>query len=174
MYKKVKKKLFNLFCGELVATILFAFLWFFYLPQSDWLSQYVSTIPSLFAFILLELILLQGTLYWYLKWKQVKNNNFLNLPDAYLQWFNLFKKLNALFIVIGIIILGYLIINGADEIYWYIFIFGFAVLEHINYYHIRLSYQTSDEIKEFLQRKKLIRSKLAKELTSIKTDKTAL
>ncbi|HLU22753.1 MAG TPA: hypothetical protein VKZ77_09770 [Bacillaceae bacterium] len=169
MYKKVKKKLISLFCGELAATILFALLWFFYLPQSGWFEHYVKTIPSLFAFILLEFILLQGSFYWYLKWKQVSNKDFSNLPISYLRLFSLFKKLNVLLILIGIIILVNQMVVSAKEVYWYTFVFGFAVLEQVNYYHIRLSYQTSEELKDLMHRKKLTRSKLAKELYSLKS-----
>jgi len=43
-------------------------------------------------------------------------------------------------------------------------LFSFAVIEHINYYHIRLSFMSVEEIKELLGLKRLRRSLLAKEL----------
>jgi len=41
-------------------------------------------------------------------------------------------------------------------------------IEHVNYYHIRLSYMSLDEIKTFIRQKGFRSSLLAKELKSIR------
>lgn len=61
-----------------------------------------------------------------------------------------------------------LFINGAVNRYLYLGIFAFAIIEHINYYHIRLSYMSYQEIKEFIRQKGFRWSKLAKELKDLK------
>ena len=69
-------------------------------------------------------------------------------------------------ILIGVFVLIYQIISKPIEFYWFVFLFLFAVIEHINYYYIRLSYQTVEDIKELKRQKGFRRSRLAKELDS--------
>ncbi|MFJ7746909.1 hypothetical protein [Peribacillus sp. NPDC097295] len=167
MQKKANRKLFHLFTGELTATILFAVMWLLYIQQQIWIT-YLTSFPPIYAFVLLEFILLQGSLFWFLKWKQAKQKKYVQLPYTQLRMFLLFKKINFVLIVIGALVLVYQIIKFPAGHYWFAFLYAFAIIEHINYYHIRLSYQTLDEIKEFLRQKKFRSSILAKELTMLK------
>ena len=167
MQKKANRKLFNLFTGELMATILFAALWLLYIQQKIG-TAYLTSFPPIYAFALLEFILLQGSTYWFLKWKQAKQKKYGQLPYSQLRIFLLFKKTNFVLIVIGALVSVYQIYLFPAGLYWYAFLYAFAIIEHINYYHIRLSYQTSDEIKEFLRQKKFRSSILAKELEKLK------
>ncbi|WP_246001049.1 hypothetical protein [Brevibacillus panacihumi] len=164
MHNKVKKKLFGLFAGEWFAALMFAVLWVLYLYLLEGFEVYLTSAPSLYAFVLLEWILLQGGYYWFLKWRQVKNKSFSSLPDHQLRLFAFFKKSNLLLICIGILVLIYQCCVFAADFYWFLLLFSFAVIEHINYYHIRLSYMSVEEIKEFLAQKGFRRSLLAKEL----------
>nr|WP_232337007.1 hypothetical protein [Lysinibacillus timonensis] len=164
----MQKKLLNLFTGELTSTMLFAILYVFYIQQVEWTVPYLSPISSIFSFCLLEFILLQGSLYWYLKWRQGRRKDFRNLKDSYLHMYRWFKIINCLFIMIGIVVGIALFVNDAVNRYWYLFVFAFACIEHINYFHIRLSYMSISEMKEFVRQKGFRRSILAKELGSIK------
>lgn len=71
-----------------------------------------------------------------------------------------------MFILIGLLVLIYQITSKQIELYWFIFLFLFAVIEHINYYYFRLSYLSLEELKELKRQKGFRRSKLAKELSN--------
>lgn len=164
MSKKVKKKLLSLFTGELTATIVFALVWIMYLINFEWAKPYLSSFSSLYAFVLLEFILLQGSYYWFLKLKQVQRRDYSHLPYRKLRIFAYFKRINLSLIAIGIIIIIYQLIVFPIGFYWCAFLYFFAIIEYVNYYYIRLSYQSIDEIKGLIRQKKLRRSKLANEL----------
>ena len=164
MHKKMKKKFLSLWTGEFTATILFALVWMQYLALFEWADSYLSSFSTLYAFALLEFILLQGSYYWFLKWKQLKRKDYSHLSYGQLRLFSWFKKMNLFLIGIGFLVLIYQVIVFPLEFYWFLFLYLFAIIEYINYYHIRLSYLTMDEIKEFLRQKGFRSSKLAKEL----------
>lgn len=168
MQKRVKKKLVSLYTGELFAVFTFALIWILYIQLFEWSVPYLTSYPSVYAFALLEFILLQGSYYWYLKLKQIQQNDFTPLPGRQLKVFANFKRLNTGLIVIGMFVLIYQILSKPIELYWFIFVFLFAVIEHINYYYVRLSYQTIEEIKELKRQKGFRKSRLAKELDSLK------
>ncbi|MFJ8236048.1 hypothetical protein ACIQ34_09915 [Ureibacillus sp. NPDC094379] len=167
MHKKVEKKLFNLFTGELTATILFVIVWILYLNTYDWGPEYLAAFPTIYAFFLLEFILLQGSYYWYLKWRQVKQKDFTHLPIRQLKVFSFFKRLDLILIIVGFVFLIVQLIRIPVYFYLYLFLFLFALIEYINYFHIRLSYMSVGEIKEFIQQKGFRSSKLAKELKEL-------
>ena len=168
MHQKVEKKLFNLFTGELTATILFFIVWILYLRTYDWGPAYLEALPTIYAIFLLEFILLQGSCYWYLKWRQVKQKDFSHLPVKQLKVFAFFKRLNLLLIIVGFVYLIVQLIQMPVYFYLYLFVFLFAIIEYINYFHIRLSYMSAGEIKEFVRQKGFRSSKLAKELKDLK------
>lgn len=161
--KRAEKKLFSLWSGELVAAILFLILWLFNIPRYDWSVDYLTTFPHIFAFCILEFILFQGSYYWYLKWKNVKQRKRSSLTKAQLAIFRFLKIVNLILLVIGIPVIIYQA-TFSKGLYWYLFLYAFALLEHINYYHIRLSYMNLEEIKEFIRQKGFRRSILAREL----------
>ncbi|MEH7385067.1 hypothetical protein V7147_06585 [Bacillus sp. JJ1521] len=163
MKERTQKKLYGLWTGEFAAAILFPILWLFYIPTFKWSNEYLTTFPHIFAFCILELILFQGSYYWYLKWKRVKEGKRSLLTNKQRVTFRIFKKINLVLLVIGIPVLVYQA-TFSKGLYWYLFLFGFAIIEYINYYHIRLSYMSVKEIKEFIQQKGFRRSILAREL----------
>ncbi|WP_099361541.1 hypothetical protein [Fredinandcohnia onubensis] len=163
MKARAQKKLFGLWTGELSAAILFPVLWLLYIPTFEWSAHYLTTFPHIFAFCILEYILFQGSYYWYLKWRRVRQGKSSSLPDSYLSRFRFFKRSNFVLLVVGLPFLVYQA-TFSKGLYWYLFLYGFAIIEHINYYHIRLSYMSIDEIKEFIRQKGVRRSILAREL----------
>ena len=167
MQKKLCKKYFQLFFGELIATILFAFIWIEFIYMVDWGVIYLTSPYTISVFLVLEFILLQGTLYWYLKWKQAKRNIFMSLANHNLLIFLVCKRINVFLLAIGFLVLIYLIFSQSDYLYWYTFLYLFAAAEFINYYYYRLSYQTLSELKELfylIRKRKLKPSKLSNEL----------
>ena len=168
MHHKITKKLFNLFAGELTALIVFAGVWLMFLSIHEWTKPYLTSFTPLFAFLLLEFLLLQGSYYWYLKWRQVKRRDFSILPDHQLKLFRVLKRVNLFLLGVGFVLVIYELINYPKEFFWFLFLYLFALAEYINYYLVRLSYQTMEEMKEFMQHRKLRKSKLAEELKQIK------
>jgi len=96
---KIKRKLFGLWTGELTAALVFAALWVGYLNEFSYLSFYLTTFSSVYAFMILEFILFQGSLYWFMKWKRVRRKEDSHLPSSYIQLFLLFKKMNKILLV---------------------------------------------------------------------------
>jgi len=164
MQKRLNKKLASLYKGELFAVFTFALMWILYIQLFEWSVPYLTSYSSLYAFLLLEFILIQGSYYWYLKLKQVQQNDYTALPNGQLRTFMNFKRLNSWLILIGLFILIYQFISKPIELYWFVFLFLFAVVEHVNYYYVRLSYQTIDEIKGLIRQEGFRKSRLAKEL----------
>lgn len=164
MYHKLTKKLFNLFSGELAATIMFATVWLMFLTSHEWTKPYLTSFTPLFAFLLLEFLLLQGSFYWYLKWRQARRRDFSNLPEYQLKLFRGLKRVNLFLLGVGFVLVIYELISYPKEMYWFLFLYLFALAEYINYYHVRLSYQTMGEMKEFKRHRRFRRSKLAEEL----------
>jgi len=164
MYQKLTNKFFKLFTGELAATIMFAGVWLMFLSIHEWTKPYLTSIAPFFAFLLLEFLLVQGSYYWYLKWRQAKSRDLSVLPEYHLKVFRGLKIMNLLLLGVGFVLVIYELINYSDEFYWFLFLYLFALAEYINYYHVRLSYQTTEELKGFIRHKKFSRSKLAQEL----------
>lgn len=162
---KVKRKLFGLWTGELTAALLFAALWIGYLNGFSHLAFYLTTFSSVYAFIILEFILLQGSLYWFMKWMRVSRKEDSHLPSSYIQLFLLFKKMNKILLTLGLGVLIYHYMQlGVKGLAFFLGLYAFAWIEYINYYVIRLSYQSPSEIKEFFEQKGFKRSILAREI----------
>lgn len=167
MYRKLTKKLFSLFSGELTAAIIFALVWLMFLNTHDWMNPYLSSIAPLFAFLFLEFLLIQGSYYWFLKWRQAKRRDFSILPKYQLKLFFRLKYVNLFLLGVGFVFVIYELIRYPKEFYWFFFLYIFALVEYINYYHVRLSYQSLEEMKEFMRHKKFRKSKLAAELKQL-------
>lgn len=162
---KVKRKLFGLWTGELTAALVFAALWVGYLNEFPHLGFYLTTFSSVYAFIILEFILFQGSLYWFMKWRRVSRKEDSHLPSSYIQLFLFFKKLNIILLALGLGVLIYHCVQlGVKGLAFFLGLYAFAWIEYINYYVIRLSYQSPSEIKEFFEQKGFKRSILAREI----------
>ena len=164
MIKKVQRRLWNLFTGELTAALLFALLWGWFSAQHNWVNPYLTGFP-LYMFIVLELILLQGSLYWYLKWRKTRLGLYSSLNRKQIHLFTIFNWANLVLITIGSILLIIHLLAQSKGVYWGCFLFAFAIIEYINYYYIRLSYLSAEEIsKWWAQENKWQPSILAREL----------
>ena len=144
--------------------MMFLVLWIIFPISVEGTGPYMRSVGAVFAFFLLEWILLQGTLYWYLKWRNVKKTGQSALSQSWLKLFRGLKRINLALIAVGLLALVQLLFTFPQGAYWFLVVYGFAIAEQINYYHIRLSYQTPEEIKEFTRQKGFRPSILAKEL----------
>lgn len=120
------------------------------------------------SFFLLEFLLVQGSMYWYSKWKRLKSENISVTPIRMVQRLKKVKKWN-----IGLMIVPFFMFV-IDLLQWYPslpivgllisgFIYIFAILEYINYFHIQLSYDNLSDIKYLLKSKRLKQACLSKD-----------
>lgn len=168
--KALEKRLAYLYSGELFSIINF-------IPVSYLLNYAFPTLQlySLYSFwvsfILLEFLLLQGTIYWYVKHKRFKNENNPITPIKVVRQLHSLKIVNMVMILLAIIVFTF------DLIKWYpslplggltitFLIYVFAILEFINSFYIQLSYSFS-EIKDLLKSKKLKNSCMNKDFKRI-------
>ena len=156
--KRLEKRLTYLYTGELSSLIIFVFV--SYLINYAYPNLQLYSLYSFWlSFILLECLLLQGTVYWYVKLKRLRNEKISITPVKIVRQLHRLKTLNIALIIIPIIAFT------VDFIKWYpsfplggmliaFFIYLFAGLEYINYYYIQLSYDNISDIKYLLKRKK--------------------
>ncbi len=108
------------------------------------------------ALALLAYILLQGTLYWHLKFRALEGQQ--PMPACFPALFRGFKLSNQLAIA-GLLVLLLVIdrnaVNEAD-IGWTAGLLAGAILEQINYYHYQLMYDTRSSI-EYVRRNRKLR-----------------
>src|SRR5690625_6429807 len=67
MKKELKKRLVYLFTGELSAIIVFIYLYFFYSVNPN------NSYSLMYVFFILIFILLQGSFYWFIMWRNIKS-----------------------------------------------------------------------------------------------------
>ncbi|MBS4206552.1 general stress protein [Bacillus sp. FJAT-50079] len=149
--KELEKRLVYLFTGEFFSVIVFVFLYMYSLhPNQHYSIQYV--------FLILIFILLQGSFYWFIKWRRLKTKANV-LPNLNKIYSNL-KKMNLILIYIAPVIFLIHMIQGVygSFIQWSltVFIYVFAIIEYVNYYHIQLTKYKKGRGKK---------SSIAKELT---------
>lgn len=169
--KTLEKRLAYLYSGELFSIITFvpvSYLLNYAFPNLQLYSLYSFWV----SFILLEFLLLQGTIYWYVKLKRLRNENNPITPIKVVRQLHCLKTVNMVMIMTAIVVFAF------DFIKWYpslplggltitFFIYIFAILEFINYFYIQLSYNVSD-IKDLLRSRKLKNSCMNKDFKRIK------
>jgi hypothetical protein len=78
-----------------------SFIFTSYVVNSAYPSLKLSSLYScLYSFVLLEFILLQGSFYWFLKWKYLKDRNTSAIPAKYLYTFKILKRVNIFLLFI--------------------------------------------------------------------------
>lgn len=169
--KTLENRLAYLYSGELFSIIMFvptSYLINYAFPNLQLYSLYSFWV----SFILLEFLLLQGTIYWYVKLKRLRNENSPITPTKVVRQLHSLKIVNMIIIVITIIVFAF------DFINWYpslplggliitFLMYIFAILEFINYFYIQLSYNVSG-IKDLLRSRKLKTSCMNKDFKRIK------
>ncbi|MEF7659262.1 MULTISPECIES: general stress protein [Bacillus cereus group] len=171
MKRTLEKRLSYLYTGELFSVITFIFT--SYLLNYAYPTLHLYSLYSFWvSFLLLEFILLQGTLYWYVKWKRLKKEKTSVTPFRMIRYLKLLKKINIAFIIAGFITFT------IDFIIWFphlplgglsftLVIYIFTLLEYINYYHTQLSYNNIPDMKHLIKSKKLKQSCISKDFQRI-------
>ncbi|GAA0300291.1 hypothetical protein GGQ92_001510 [Gracilibacillus halotolerans] len=136
MKNDLEKRLVYLFSGEFAAVITFIFVYFFYRSAIS-----IDTFTLNYVFVTLNFILLQGSLFWFIKWRRLKTKRLI-FPKLY-RTFIIFKKINFILLCATPIILlieMYIMSSSfLSAIFLIMIIYGFAIIEYINYYHIQLT-----------------------------------
>ncbi|WP_428909897.1 general stress protein [Niallia sp. Krafla_26] len=167
MRKELEKRFFYLWTGESVSLILFMMLSFVVNRAYPSLKLY-SLFSFWVSFFLLEFLLVQGSMYWYAKWKRLKKENRSATPIGMVKILRILQKWNLGLIVVSPFIfiydffkwdsslpIGGMILSGL--------IYLFAILEYINYFHIQLSYDSRADLKHLLRTKRLKQASLNKD-----------
>ncbi|MDQ0232027.1 general stress protein [Metabacillus malikii] len=167
MKTKLAKRLSYLYTGELTATIAFIFLSI--LVHFTYPSLHLYHLISFcVSFFFLEFLLIQGTFYWYTKWKRLKHENTSITPIEVVKRMKGFMKWNVLFIIITpfTFIVDYLRFSDRLPFNGFLlvgFIYLFAILEYINYYYYQLMYDNQDDLAHLKRTKRLKRASLSKD-----------
>lgn len=163
----LEKRLSNLYTGESMAVVSFIIVSFLLNKAFPQLHLF-SLISFWTSFFLLELLLVQGSVYWYAKWRRLKKENISVTPVRIVKRLKNLQKWD-----IGlIIVLPFMFVF--DFFKWYPslpfgglslsgFIYLFAILEYINYFHIQLSYDQLSDIKYLIKSKRLKQACLRKD-----------
>ena len=138
--------------------------------------QLYSLASFWFSFFLLELLLVQGSIYWYSKWRRLKSENTSVTPIQMVQRLKKVQKWNIVLMIIPPFMfvidflrwypslpIGGLSISG--------FIYIFAILEYINYFHIQLSYDNFSDVRYLLKSKRLKQACLSKDFERVEGSK---
>ncbi len=167
-----------MYTGESVATVGFILLSFWVNRVYPQLQLY-SLASFWLSFFLLEVLLVQGSIYWFSKWRRLKRENTSVTPIIIVQRLKRVQKWNIGFIIIPPIMFM------IDFFQWYpslpvaglsisLFIYVFAILEYINYFHIQLSYDNSSDIKHLLKSKKFKQASLSKDFKRVEEEKRSI
>lgn len=109
-------------------------------------------------------LLVQGALYWQLKHRALAAS--ARLPRYFGRLFSGFKAFNL--VLFGGIALGFTLqlmrAGWTIQLAWPLGIFIFAVLEHVNYYHYQLMYDTSSSARFVLRNRRLRKAALRVDL----------
>ncbi|SES27012.1 hypothetical protein [Salipaludibacillus aurantiacus] len=153
--KSLNGRLVYLFTGELSAILVFTFLFFsFSFNREESYSLFL-------AFFILLFILLQASIYWFMKWQHLRTHPpfpayFSNL----LRWLKIINLLLLSLVPVTIfieLILEPSLTFGIFVVM--ILIYGFAIIEYINYFHIQLTNYKNGRWKK---------ASIAKELSKVK------
>lgn len=116
------------------------------------------------ALVSVSYLLLQGAIYWHLKHRALTLST--SLPPYFARLFSGFAGSNlVLLAVVGLGFAAHIARTGwSVQLAWPLGIYLFAVLEHINYYHYQLMYDTANAWRYLRQNRRLRRAALGTDL----------
>lgn len=149
--------------GEIAAAVTFILA---LISFNNYTSLSIDVI-ILYPFLVLIFILLQGSYYWFYRFKKitgrkVNKNRFINI----------YRTLRIIDLILFVLYLAVLIykfvyanaVFTTGSMFMGNFIYAFGIAEYINYYYIRLSYGKLKDILALIKLKNLKKSSLNKEL----------
>ncbi|MEU2939476.1 hypothetical protein ABZ620_00775 [Nocardiopsis alba] len=123
-----------------------------------------TTGANLAGFAVCSVLLIQGSAYWYLKLRQLDRGE--RLP-AGMAVFGVLRVVNPILLLVSGAYIGWTLLNGVSwwtEVLLGIVLWVLAVLEQVNYFHVRLSYDNRADLSRLMRTRRLRRSHLARDL----------
>lgn len=155
----IKQKLYSLASGELVALAVF---WLNFLLFKKYLVTPQAQIVIAYPLLLVSLILLQGSLYWWILIKRLSKPNFAIKQTGPI--YNLLRQVDLILLVLGIPLILIEFSSWPVSLIA-VAIWLFALIEWINYFHWQLSYSLNPLVLlSKVSKRKLRKSKIAKEI----------
>ena len=159
----IKQKLYSLASGELVDLAVF---WHNFFLFKKWLTTPQSLIAIAYPLLLVSLILLQGSLYWWILIKRLSKPNFAIKQTGRI--YGLLRQVDLILLALGIPIILIEFSSWPVSLIA-IAIWLFALIEWINYFHWQLSYSLNPLVLlSKVAKRKLRKSKIAKEIDKSK------
>ena len=159
----IKQKLYSLASGELVALAVF---WLNFFLFKKYLVRPQALISIAYPLLLVSLILLQGSLYWWILIKRLRKPNFAIKQTGRI--YGLLRQVDLILLALGMPIILIEFSSWPVSLIA-VAIWLFALIEWINYFHWQLSYSLNPLV--FLSKvakRKLRKSKIAKEIDKSK------
>lgn len=132
--RELKNRLFYLFTGEFFAAVTFTIVYFYHFSSNH-------SYALIYVLFVLNFILLQGSFYWFVNWKRLKDKKDV-LPNLF-KFFSGLKKVNMVLICIVplILIMDIIILErtSCPVFLLILFVYAFTIIEYINYFHIQLT-----------------------------------
>ena len=155
----IKQKLYSLASGELVALAVF---WFNFLLFKKYLVRPQALISIAYPLLLVSLILLQGSLYWWILIKRLSKPNFAIKQTGRI--YGLLRQVDLILLALGIPLILIKFSSWPVSLIA-VAIWLFALIEWINYFHWQLSYSLNPLVLlSKVAKRKLRKSKIAKEI----------
>ena len=155
----IKQKLYSLASGELVALAVF---WLNFLLFKKYLVTPQALIAITYPLLLVSLILLQGSLYWWILIKRLSKHNFAIKQTGPI--YGLLRQVDLILLALGIPLILIEFSSWPVSLIA-VAIWLFALIEWINYFHLQLSYSLNPLVLlNKVSKRKLRKSKIAKEI----------
>jgi len=110
-------------------------------------------------------LLAQGTLYWHLKLRFVRDH--AALPPWFCRTFGLVRAASAAglaLVLAAIAVAAARGVGGAADVAWAVGLLAFALLEHVNYFHVQLKHDSAADWAWLRRNRRLRRAALATDL----------
>ena len=159
----IKQKLYSLASGELVALAVF---WLNFFLFKKYLATPQALISIAYPLLLVSLILLQGSLYWWILIKRLRKPNFAINQTGPI--YGLLRQVDLILLALGMPIILIEFSSWPVSLIA-VAIWLFALIEWINYFHWQLSYSLNPLVLlSKVAKRKLRKSKIAKEIDKSK------
>ena len=159
----IKQKLYSLASGELVALAVF---WLNFFLFKKWLTTPQALISIVYPLLLVSLILLQGSLYWWILIKRLSKPNFAIKQTGPI--YGLLRQVDLILLALSIPLI-LIEFNSWPVSLIAIVLWLIALIEWINYFHWQLSYSLNPLVLlSKVAKRKLRKSKIAKEIDKSK------
>ncbi|MFF4989374.1 hypothetical protein ACFY19_19440 [Streptosporangium saharense] len=137
------------------------------IPLISWVLVGVLGMPptpaNLTGLLLVLVVLAEGGAYWWLKFAQLTSRS--PVPRG-MGAYRVLARVNLALLAGGAVVVGASLAGGASgaRVWPGLALWVFAVLEHVNYFHVQLMHDTRADLARLVRTRRLHRSHLARDL----------